>query len=257
MLSLHQAVAENSIGQVQKLIDEGANVNASGFEIFPHGKCTPLQVAAYKGYDDIAELLISNGALLEAKNQKGQTALKVAIYAENIKVVKLLLSKGAYPYLFRSVLVNNTEIVRSLLENGANVEETEENSHFKPLHLATLKGNCEIIQLLIDYNADINASINQGYTPLQDAISKNNLKATKLLLDNGANPNLTSSGISLPLHFAVSNYYFKIVRLLVSYNVDLNRKNMFGQTVLHCLRFAIQTNKVLDMFKFLICNGAR
>ena len=86
MLSLHEAVAKNSIGQVQKLIDEGADVNELMFECFPHGKCTPLQVAAYKGYEEIAELLISNGALLEAKNQRGQTALCVAAFQKKNNV---------------------------------------------------------------------------------------------------------------------------------------------------------------------------
>ena len=76
MLSIHKAVAENSIQRVQKLIDEGANVNASGFEIRHNGKCTPLQVGAYKGYEDITELLILNGAMLEAKNQRGETGYK-------------------------------------------------------------------------------------------------------------------------------------------------------------------------------------
>ena len=256
MLALHQAVAENSIQQVQKLIDEGANVNELEFEIRPHGKCTPLQVAAYKGNEEIADLLISNGALLEAKNHKGETALSMATYQKKNNVVKLLLNKGAYSYLHHAVFVNNTEIVRTLLSYGANANELDD-FHNTPLHSAIQMENCEIIQILLDHNADINASDHSGSTPLQDVILNKNVKVTQLLLERGADPNLSSNGYHLPLQIAVRSGCLKIVVLLKSYNVDLNHKDRSGRTALHFLHQESQSNQTVDMLEFLLRNGAR
>ena len=253
MLALHQAVAENSIQQVQKLIDEGANVNESGFEIFPHGKCTPLQVAACKGFEDIAELLISNGAMLETKNQRGETALSVAAYEKKNSFVKFLLRKGAHPYIYWAICANNTECVQTLLSNGADANELDD-FHDTPLHLAIQKGNCEIIQLLLDYNADINA-FQTWKSPLHVAIIQNDRKATKILLKNGANPNLTSNPHDLrfiPLHIGISIQHFDIVELLIAYNADLNSKDQIGNSPMHKAFLYNDT----QLSKILLKNGA-
>ena len=130
-----------------------------------------------------------------------------------------------------------------------------------PLHLATLKGNCEIIQLLLDHNADINASDHHGFTPLQHAIEDNQIKVTKLLLERGANPNLSSSGYHLPLHLAVKSGYLEIVELLISYNVDLNHKGWSGGSALHWLAFTtsdqiILSQRNVEMFNVLLKSGA-
>ena len=233
MLSIHKAVAENSIQRVQKLIDEGANVNASGFEIRHNGKCTPLQVAAYKGYEDITELLILNGAMLEAKNQRGETAIHMAIEAKNSKIVYLLLKKGA------------------------NIEARNDMNQ-TPLHLATQLGNCEIIQLLLDFKADINAiqTWKTTKTPLQIAIIKDDVKATRILLKNGANPNLAPTnqlGFGLiPIHIGITLKVFDIVELLIAYNADLNLKDHRGYTPMH---WAIHRRNMKTM-KVLLMHGA-
>ena len=232
MVSLHKAVADNSIQQVQILIENGVDVNELKFDgSDPHGRGTPLHAAAYKGYEEIAELLISNGASLEAKNHKDQNALQVAAFWNNSNIVRLLLSRGA-----------NVD-ARDMLKRT-------------PLHLATQQGNCEIIQLLLDYNADINAFKGHGKTPLQIAIIQNDLKATKILLKNGANPNLAPTnqlGFRLiPIHFGISIKHFDIVKLLIAYNADLSLKDHRGDPPIH---MAINTRNK-KMMRLLQMNGA-
>ena len=74
MVSLQEAVSQNSIQQVEKLIQEGADVNQEVFD-FRGTPCTLLHIAASEGYEKIVELLISNGALIEARNFHGKTPL--------------------------------------------------------------------------------------------------------------------------------------------------------------------------------------
>ena len=56
---------------------------------------TPLQTAACHGYKDIAEILIAAKADLNAKNDKGETALKLAKSEGHKNIAKLLRQNGA------------------------------------------------------------------------------------------------------------------------------------------------------------------
>ena len=133
-----------------------------------------------------------------------------------------------------AIEAKNSKIVYLLLKKGANIEARNDMNQ-TPLHLATQLGNCEIIQLLLDFKADINA-FQTWKSPLHVAIIQNDRKATKILLKNGANPNLTSNPHDLrfiPLHIGISIQHFDIVELLIAYNADLNLKDHRGLTSMH------------------------
>jgi hypothetical protein len=70
---LIEAADENELKHVKDLIRRGANVNASD-----KWRWTALHMAAYGGYDDIARVLISAGAKLDARTVDGETPLKLA-----------------------------------------------------------------------------------------------------------------------------------------------------------------------------------
>lgn len=71
------------------LISKGANVNAAG-----HKGWTPLASAAYSGYKDLAELLISKGANVNAVDKKGRTPLDLANYSHHKDLADLLIKHG-------------------------------------------------------------------------------------------------------------------------------------------------------------------
>lgn len=87
---LHAAVKNGNKDIVELLLKEGADVNAPG----PY-KMTPLHMAAKYGQLDIAELLLKNKADPNLKNSIGQTPLYIASKYGNTKLVKLLLKHGA------------------------------------------------------------------------------------------------------------------------------------------------------------------
>ena len=157
-LSLLEEVEKNSIQQVQKLIKDGADVNQI---VSYKGKPTTLlHIVASKGYEGIIKLLISNGALIEAKNHKGSTALHVA--------------------------AKNNQIVKLLLDFGANVNAIDK-FHVTPLHLATQNGNCQCVKLLIDYKANVDPPFLRSDPPLRIAILKDKMDVMKILLNNWPN----------------------------------------------------------------------
>jgi len=70
---LHEAAKEGDLIKVNRLIQEGADVNVRS-----KTGATPLHGAARTGHKDVAELLISKGANVNAKTRGGYTPLAVA-----------------------------------------------------------------------------------------------------------------------------------------------------------------------------------
>ncbi|CAL4248637.1 unnamed protein product, partial [Meganyctiphanes norvegica] len=81
---------------------------------------------------------------------------------------------------------NRPDIVQFLLDNNADVNKTN-NEGETPLWVACYNNHRDInvVQLLLANNADVNKACNSGQTPLQWA----NSEAVQLLLDNNANIN--------------------------------------------------------------------
>ena len=92
--SLHKAAREGDADRVRKLLDAGADVNIRNAN---KGRLqyTPLHWAAHYGHLEIAELLISRGADLDAEDPAYSTPLYLAAEEGYPKVVEFLISKGA------------------------------------------------------------------------------------------------------------------------------------------------------------------
>jgi ankyrin repeat protein len=77
------------------------------------------------------------------------------------------------------------EVVRALLEGGADVERCNADTH-NALHGAAAIGHLEVCRLLLDYGADVNALDNMKHTPLYWAANGGDLATVKLLVARGA-----------------------------------------------------------------------
>jgi ankyrin repeat protein len=90
--ALITAVLERNVEAAQEAITAEADVNVKsrvrdGF--------TPLHLAAEGGDERMAQLLIDNGANVNAKHKLHGTPLHAAAGGQHIKVVRLLIDKGA------------------------------------------------------------------------------------------------------------------------------------------------------------------
>ncbi len=92
--SIHQAVLANDITKVRRRLAMKKNSN----ELDSAGY-TPLLYCSRAGHVAIAELLIRNGACVNATTKRGRVScLQRAILGGNVEMVKLLLSNGADKY---------------------------------------------------------------------------------------------------------------------------------------------------------------
>ena len=148
------AAVENNLEAVKQLLAAGADVDAK-VGGFIRG-WTPLHFAARDGYKEIVELLIAEGANVNANNQYGYTPLHLATTKE---VAALLISNGA--------------------DVNAKIDEG-----WTSLHSAVANGHKEVVEVLIAKGADVNAKDDDGDTPLLYAYS--HWEIANLLRKHGA-----------------------------------------------------------------------
>ena len=252
---------------VRLLIDNGADVNSPSDK----GR-TPLHSAASNGRLDIVKVLLDIGADFDICNVDGKTALDLASDNGKLEAANFLsgymavslesavnpstsipqprnkpsnaiqqLRKGEekvnpsddeQPLLFTASGNGQVDIVRSLLDRGSDVNET--NSHrMTPLHTAAGKGYLEMATLLIERGAYVNSRSLGGWTPLQAASRFGHLEVARLLLDHGADVTAKTRDRRTALHFASSWGHLHIAQLLVERGADVDVRSAVGRTARH------------------------
>ena len=200
---------------------------------------------AVETYEDsplaAAKLLIATGGDVNAKNEYGETPLHVAAWLNEYRAAQLLL------------------------ENGAKI--VGDWHGYTPLHFVIPRqGSMEnVMKLLIDYGADVNAKSNDGNTPLRVAVKYavggyGETELVQLLIDNGADVNASETPL---LYEAVWEQLYRggvggdnVIKLLIDNGADVNAKSG-GWTPLHVYAlFMSPTESMENAIKLLIDNGA-
>lgn len=153
--ALHYLSVENQIEGVQVLVANGAEINTLN-----DVGGTPLSEAASLGYVDLVKYLLSTGAQLHIEGQHA-------------------------PTLHEAVRSGNHEMVKAILEAGADVNEIASLDE-TALHVAAEEdGNVEIVQLLVAAGANLYAKRIFDETPLAVARRVGAEKVVKMLVRLG------------------------------------------------------------------------
>ncbi len=97
---------------------------------------------------------------------------------------------------------------------------------------AASKDNKDLVKILVNSGADINASNNYGNTPLIVAATSGKKEMVELLLDNNADINTTNTDNATALHCSFRRSHKELVHLLLDRGADVNSIDKFGQTIL-------------------------
>jgi ankyrin repeat protein len=144
----------------------------------------PLHFAAQQAHLEVAQILVSAGANIEAVNHLGDTPLILAV--QNVKEAKLAFMPI---WTVKDAEEKEAPIAALLLEKGANV------SYVNPLTGSTaINYTCSVLitKLLISAGADVNHINIDGSFPLHAAAGLGHVKLIKLLLSAGAHAKQTS-----------------------------------------------------------------
>lgn len=183
-----------------------------------------------------------------ASSQTPEQKLLMAIWQENISYIQQALSEG--------VDVNKNlrqqtppEGFDSSAEKSKMLNQEIDKMTF--LDFAIIKGNPEIVKLLVSKGADVNKNYS-GISPLVQSVLYNNYAICEFLISKGADVNYTviidNRNYGTPLTLASEEGYLKIARLLVSKKADVNAKVSGDQTALMLASLKGQT----DIVKLLL-----
>ena len=220
---------------IQLLLERGAQVNVTNA-----AGATPLMRAAHD-YEKL-RLLVARGADINARSVFGNTALMLAARPCNShRSVELLVAHGAdvnaasdsgATALMAAAAGSDKLSLKELLRHGANpnAQPGMDQRAFilgggrSALMWAAYRGDLDMIKLLVDAGADVNAEGFMG-TPLAQTAWNDQTAAARLLLDRGGRINQMShrDGYTA-LHWAASTEASdcSLVKLLLKRGADPN-----------------------------------
>ena len=233
--ALHASVLGGHIEISQLLFAHGADVNS---------RCkhnwTPLHVAVDFGHLEVARWLLNRGADVNSQERRGWTPLHFA--RNNLEACRMLLehnaevdlrnNDGHTPFLSVWKSGGKPDILQLFLDYNADVHVCD-GKEDTPLHFAAREGFFELAQILLEHNADVNSQNYHGSTPLLLASEYGYPDVVQLLLDYKADLYLRDSDGDTPLHCAAIGGQLEVSRLLLKLNVEVNSRNVNGSTPLH------------------------
>lgn len=160
------------------------------------------------------------------------TIIHTAILCGNVDVIRLIANKNNInqlneqdytPLIYSLKHFENVELVKSLLEKGADVNDAR--GYHTPLYEAINLGNSELVKLLLEWNADVNQPTKYRDTPLGVAIRNKNTELVKLLLEGGANVNQDVAYKRTALCRAIQQGDGELVQLLLDKGADVNKES--------------------------------
>ena len=218
---LLDAAERNQPETVMRLLASGVDPNTVNEE----GQ-SALMIASLHGFQRIAETLLLHGAKVDVKDNRQETALRLAGSAHPT-MVKLLLGHKADPnvkdFYGKTLLValceagadRDIETLRLLLEHGADPNISGDNG--APLLYAInigQHGDADIARLFLEHGAKTDAKDRTGTSALICAVDKHNPEIVRALITAKVPLNATDSLGRTALKVAEDNQLTEIAALL-------------------------------------------
>ena len=183
------AVIESPIVQVAFTRDRAAFLSSLAI----------LSSNQYALLDYVRQTLLTYPELVQERYTYDRTLLHEVAGQGSLTIVALLLQLGADPnardqwghtplYFVGNAAheAHGADVVRVLVQGGANVNAQERLKHCTPLHMAARRGNVLVAQALLDGGADLEARDTLGETPLRRAVNCGKVEMVAFLLSRGA-----------------------------------------------------------------------
>ncbi len=270
---LAEAAQRRDMAAVRALLSQKVDPNAPGRD----GTSALLWVVRV---DDVATAtqLVKAGADVKLANRQGLTPLALAASNGSAAMVKLLLDSGADVNAFDPAnetplmavaRVGNLDAVRVVLEHGATLDAKDPQFEQTALMVAVRENHPQVVRLLIELGANVNAKTRIGVTPpfilpnsvpgfghgigivrggspdrgrraptpgamspLQYAARDGRLDTVKILLASGADINQVEANDITPVITAITNNHPDVATYLIEQGADVKKVDWYGRTAL-------------------------
>jgi ankyrin repeat protein len=189
----------------------------------------------------VTALVLKQEVFLQIFDHKHWTALHFAARYSIAKICEMLIDtgydvNGRTDTLFTPLILccvrsdrDSVKVAKLLIESGADLATKDEIGN-TVLHVACFQGAVDVVQLLIDAKADVNAQNHNGKTPLMNSVK--NIEVAKLLIENGADLANKDNDGNTALYLACYESAVDVVKLLIDAKADVNAQNNDGMTPL-------------------------
>src|SRR5262245_13081962 len=186
--SLFQAIRRADTAAVKKLLDKGVGADAADPEGVP-----ALMAATLFAGSDCVKLLLDRHANPNAATGRGATALMWAM--PDLEKARLLVAHGAEvnarsnnlgrtPFLIAAGMPGTVELLRFLLDKGADLRAKDRNGETAFGHAART-ADIDVVRFLVERGFDVNEPSTNGVPPLTRAMSRQYLPTIEFLLAKG------------------------------------------------------------------------
>ncbi|KAL1604963.1 hypothetical protein SLS60_004504 [Paraconiothyrium brasiliense] len=254
---LHVAASNGLTSLVKKLLADGADLTrltdegytALDFAIEYYGGAQKDRDNWYTNSMDLFQVLLQAGANVNAVSVRQSRApfYKLFYYNPSLEVVKLFLDHGADLHKQSSdskssilhvfcVVCDNADVLRELLRRGAKLDAVDQAKE-TPLHCLMSRFESvpvELVEILIEAGADVNAEDDYSQQPLRELCMTNgSLEAAELLIKAGADVLDEDLSRQTALHTAAANGHVDIVKLLIEKGAKIDATDDRGCTPLY------------------------
>ncbi|CAH0023288.1 unnamed protein product [Clonostachys rhizophaga] len=231
---LHRVAGNRDPRVARQLVEKESDIVATGILVLKHysdlnfltdsyGR-TPLHRAVGNGRRALAEVLLQNGAMINAEDHQGQTPLLVAMENRETAMMNFLVDKGA----------DVTAIVRkSDAQDSPSKSKFDSGSNRMTLERACKDGDEPLVQRLLKEDAPVT------FGALNAAAEKGHEGIVRLLLEKRSyiarmvpTKTMLRSDDNHALHHAARQGHEAVVKLLLANGADINA-NVLGTPLYH------------------------
>jgi len=183
---------------------------------------SPVLFSIYNRQKEIRDFLISRGAVLELHEAAAAGDLaRVKELLEKDAALARSYSPDGFPVVALAAVFGNFEAVKCLRAKGADINAAATNgSGYSALTGAVTSGHTEIVKWLLENGAEPNYRYSNNYSPLLNAAANGHLEILKLLQAHGADLHAKTSDGKNALAYAEERKHAAIAEYLRAQGVS-------------------------------------
>jgi hypothetical protein len=163
--------------------------------LLPENKDSAVLKASREGNTDEVQRLLLKGASHRATTENGETPLILAAANGRVSTAKRLLNQAYEARDFEYVQARDTKQATAMIYAAEN-------------------GHEEVVRVLLDRRAKVDAPDSEGKSPLIRAATRGHSAVVKVLLEKGANYEKKDRAVLMAVDYAKANGHYDVVAIL-------------------------------------------